>query len=91
MEDTGGVRLTANEQFKRASTNWTQMGLLVAVGLHFGLFVLVRPFEAADLGVVADEMEAVSLPPEVRIPPPPKGSTSPHSACSAPAIATTSI
>jgi protein TonB len=71
MEETG-IRLTANDQFKRASTNWTQIGLLVAVTLHFGLFVLVRPFEAADLGVVVDEIEAVALPPEVKIPPPPE-------------------
>ena len=71
MEETG-IRLTANDQFKRASTNWTQIGLLVAVTLHFGLFVLVRPFEAADLGVVVDELEAVTLPPEVKIPPPPE-------------------
>ena len=71
MEDTG-IRLTANDQFKRASTNWTQIGLLAAVGLHFGLFVLVRPFEAADLGTVATEIEAVNFPPEVKIPPPPE-------------------
>lgn len=71
MEDTG-IRLTANDHFKRTSTNWTQIGLMVAVGLHFGLFVLVRPFEAADLGVVVDELEAVSFPPEVKIPPPPE-------------------
>lgn len=71
MEDTG-IRLTANDHFKRSSTNWTQIGLLVAVGLHAGLFVFVRPFEAADLGVVVDELEAVSFPPEVKIPPPPE-------------------
>ena len=72
MEDTGAVQLNANEQFKRSSTNWTQIGLLIAVALHFGLFVFVRPFEAADLGMVAEEMTAISLPPEVRIPPPPE-------------------
>ena len=27
---------------------------------HLELFVLVRPFEAADLGTVAEEMEAVT-------------------------------
>ena len=71
MEDTG-IRLTANDQFKRVSANWTQIGLLAAVGLHFGLFVLVRPFEAADLGTVSNEIEAVNFPPEVKIPPPPE-------------------
>lgn len=71
MEDTS-IRLTANDQFKRASTNWTQIGLLAAVMLHFGLFVLVRPFEAADMGTVVDELEAIAFPPEVKIPPPPE-------------------
>lgn len=66
------VRKTANDDFKRTSSVWTQIGLLAAVMLHFGLFVLVRPFEAADLGTTAEELEAVTLPPEVRIPPPPE-------------------
>jgi len=66
------VRQTANDEFKRTSNTWTQIGLLAAVMLHFGLFVLVRPFEAADLGATGDELEAVTLPPEVRIPPPPE-------------------
>lgn len=66
------VRKTANDEFKRTASVWTQIGLLAAVMLHFGLFVLVRPFEAADLGSTADELEAVTLPPEVRIPPPPE-------------------
>lgn len=73
MENTTeGVRMNANDQFKRTSGTWTQVGILAAVMLHFGLFILVRPFEAADLGIVADELEAISLPPEVRIPPPPE-------------------
>ncbi len=72
MEGQQAVRLTANDQFKRGSTNWTQVGLLIAAGFHFSLFVLVRPFEAADLGVTVDELTAYELPPEVKIPPPPE-------------------
>ncbi|WP_420635735.1 hypothetical protein [Candidatus Palauibacter sp.] len=71
MEDTG-IRRTANDRFKLASPKWTQVGLLVAVCLHFGLFVLVQPFEAADLGGGANEIESINFPPEVRIPPPPE-------------------
>ncbi|MYA33777.1 MAG: energy transducer TonB [Gemmatimonadales bacterium] len=71
MEDTG-IRLTANDRFKRASTNFTRIGLLVAVFLHVGLFVLVQPFEAADLRSVGNEIESIRLPPEVRMPPPPE-------------------
>lgn len=72
MEETSAFRLTANDRFKLKSTNWTQMGVLTAVALHFGLFVFVRPFEAEDLTTIAEEMEAITLPPEVRIPPPPE-------------------
>lgn len=71
MEDAG-IRLTANDRFKRASTNWTRIGMLAAVGLHLGLFGLVKPFEAADMGTVTNEIESIRLPPEVRIPPPPE-------------------
>ena len=71
MEDTG-IRLTANDRFKRASPHWTRVGLLVAVGLHLGLVILVQPFEAADMGTVVNEIETIALPPEVRIPPPPE-------------------
>lgn len=71
MEDTG-IRLTANDRFKSQSTQWTRVGLLVAAGLHFGLFVLVRPFEAAEMGSVVNEMDVISFPPDVRIPPPPE-------------------
>ncbi len=72
MENNEGTRLNANDRFKRTSTTWTQIGILTAVLFHFGLFVLVRPFEAADLSTVTDELTAISLPPEVRIPPPPE-------------------
>ena len=72
MAEHEAVHLTANDQFKRGNNTTVQVGVLTAVLFHFGLFVLVRPFEAADLGTVADEIEAISLPPEVRIPPPPE-------------------
>ena len=72
MAEHEGVRMTANDRFKQTSSSWLQIGLLAATMFHLGLFVLVRPFEAADLGTVADEITAISLPPEVRIPPPPE-------------------
>ncbi len=63
---------TANDQFKQGYGDWVWGGVIAAVVLHFGLFVLVRPFQAADLGAVGDEVEVVDLPPEVEIPPPPQ-------------------
>jgi len=72
MDDASAFRLTANDRFKLKTTNWTQMGILLGVAVHFGLFVAVRPFEAEDMGTAAEEMTAITLPPEVRIPPPPE-------------------
>lgn len=66
------ARRTANDQFKRDYGNWLAIGLIGAVIVHVGLFVLVPQFQAADLGVAGEEMEAVQLPPQVEIPPPPE-------------------
>ncbi len=63
---------TANDDFKSGYGDWMAMGLIGAVLVHLGLFVLVPQFQAADLGDAADEMEAVQLPPQVEIPPPPE-------------------
>lgn len=44
----------------------------MAVLFHFGLFVLVKPFQAADFGLLNEEINVIELPPEVEIPPPPE-------------------
>lgn len=64
--------LTANDQFKNKNGSWTAASLILAVMGHFALFGFVKPFQAADLGVLDKEMEAINLPPEVKIPPPPE-------------------
>lgn len=66
------VTYTANDGFKERYSTWVYGGLMAAVVLHFGLFVLARPFQAADLGFRGTEVEVVDLPPEVEIPPPPQ-------------------
>ena len=78
MEDTG-IRLTANDRFKQASPHWTRVGLLVAVGLHFGLVIFVQPFEAKVWREVTTEIDVISLPPEVDMPPPPEAIRRPAS------------
>lgn len=72
MEENTEVRLTANDEFKQTSGKWMQIGVIVAVSLHVGLFLVVPQFEAADLSTTADELTAITLPPEVKIPPPPE-------------------
>lgn len=71
-ETSYDVAHTANDEFKRGYRDWVYGGLIAAVLLHFGLFVVVRPFQAADLGTGADEVAVIELPPEVEIPPPPQ-------------------
>lgn len=66
------VAYTANDEFKQDFGNWLAIGVIAAVVAHFGLFILLPQFQAADLGVTSEELEAVELPPEVKIPPPPE-------------------
>ncbi len=63
---------TANDRFKRSYSNLAWMGILAATVAHFCLFFFFPNLEAADLSTVGDELEAIELPPEVKIPPPPE-------------------
>lgn len=63
---------TANDDFKRSYTDWFYGGIIAAAAVHFAFFQLFPQLQASDIGVSADEMEAVELPPEVEIPPPPE-------------------
>lgn len=63
---------TANDEFKRSYGDWLAVGLLIATALHFGLVELFPQLTASDVGVESEEMEAMELPPEVEIPPPPE-------------------
>ncbi len=63
---------TANDDFKRSYTDWFYGGIVAAVAMHFAFFQFFPQLQASDIGVSADEMEAVELPPEVEIPPPPE-------------------
>lgn len=61
---------TANQRFKRGSSNRTGVGLLCAVALHLTILLLVQPFEVADLAAAEDGDLRVVIP-EVRLPEPP--------------------
>lgn len=63
---------TANDAFKRSYIDWLYGGLIVAAVAHFTFFQVFPNLQATDIGVTADEMEAVELPPQVEIPPPPE-------------------
>jgi len=63
---------TANDRFKRSYGDWIAYGILAATVAHFALVQLFPSLEAKDMGDAAEEMEAVELPPQVEIPPPPE-------------------
>ncbi|MGH7483566.1 MAG: energy transducer TonB [Longimicrobiales bacterium] len=62
---------TANDRFHRRSEQWPWIGVLIAVALHFGLFVLAPEMSVADMSGAATIPLDVVPPPEVQPPEPP--------------------
>ena len=76
-EDRGAAEqhvyhLTANDRFKRTAGQWLYGGVIVATVFHFGLFKFFPELTASDVSFGVNEFEAIELPPEVEIPPPPE-------------------
>jgi protein TonB len=69
--------LTANQQFKRSYRTVGALAVFASVAVHFAAFQFFPNIQAADLGFVADELAAIELPPEVKIPPPPESISRP--------------
>jgi TonB family protein len=67
-----GTGETANDQFKKSYVNWFYGGVIIAVALHFSFFQLFPNLQASEMADTGKEMEAVELPPQVDIPPPPE-------------------
>lgn len=63
---------TANQRFKSSFRFFRATALLTSVGIHFLAFEFFPKMQAADLDFAPDELAAIELPPEVRIPPPPE-------------------
>ncbi len=63
---------TANDRFKRRGRAWFWGGLMFATVAHFGLIRFFPELTAADFSFSINEFEAIELPPEVEIPPPPE-------------------
>ena len=63
---------TANDRFKRGFGNWFWGSLFAAVVLHFVMFAFWPDMSTADVSFTTEELEAIELPPEVEIPPPPE-------------------
>ena len=63
---------TANDRFQRHYFPLTAIGLLIATGVHFGMFALNPRMLVQAIESTGDAIVALTLPPEVRIPPPPR-------------------
>ncbi|MGH7482848.1 MAG: energy transducer TonB [Longimicrobiales bacterium] len=66
------VHATANDRFKAGFSNWFWGSLLAAVVVHFAMFAFWPEMSVADVSYDPAELEAIELPPEVEIPPPPE-------------------
>jgi len=63
---------SANERFKKSFSGWFWGSMIAATVMHFAVFLMWPDLEAEDVSFTADELEAVEIPPEVEIPPPPE-------------------
>ncbi len=68
----GSSAETANDAFKASYLDWLYGGIIAATAVHFAFFQVFPNLQAADMGGATEEMEAVELPPQVEIPPPPQ-------------------
>ena len=63
---------TANDRFHRRNRDLTVTCLLIATGVHFSLFELNPRMQIGDMETAGEEIVAMTLPPDVQIPPPPQ-------------------
>jgi periplasmic protein TonB len=70
--EAGVVQETANDRFKRGFGNWFWGGLIAATAIHFVMFMFWPNMTSADVSFNTNELKAVELPPEIKIPPPPQ-------------------
>lgn len=63
---------TANDRFKQSFGSWFWGSMIMATVLHFAVFAFWPQMSAEDFSFNPDELEAIDLPPEIEIPPPPE-------------------
>lgn len=63
---------TANDRFKSQSGNWFWGSIAAATVIHFLAFAFWPNMTAADYAWTPDVFEAIDLPDEIEIPPPPE-------------------
>ena len=63
---------TANERLKRTFSSWFWGSMIAATVVHFGAFAFWPELTTEDFSFTTEELEAIELPPEIDIPPPPQ-------------------
>ncbi len=64
--------VTANDRLKQRFDDWFWWSVIAAVVIHALLFAYFPTLSAQDMSFTTPEIEALELPPEVQIPPPPQ-------------------
>ena len=67
----------ANDRVKRSSTYWFWSSITIATVLHFAVFAFWPEMTAEDVSFSMEDLEAIELPPEIEIPPPPEAISRP--------------
>ena len=70
--ETVEVLETANDRLKKSFSSWFWGSMIAATVIHFGVFAFWPELTAEDVSFAAEELEAIELPPEIEIPPPPQ-------------------
>jgi protein TonB len=68
---------TANDRLKRTFDSWFWGSMIVATVMHFGVFAIAPEMTAEDVSFTSEELEAITMPPEIEIPPPPQAISRP--------------
>lgn len=64
--------VTANDRLKSSFSSWFWGSMIAATLIHFGAFAFWPELTAEDFSFESEELEAIELPPEIEIPPPPQ-------------------
>lgn len=66
------IQPTANDRLKQGFGNWFWGGIAAAALLHFAIMAFWPSMEAADVSINSEELQAIDVPPQIEIPPPPE-------------------
>jgi periplasmic protein TonB len=71
MEQLSGMD-TANDRFKRGFGDWFWYSIAGAAVFHLALFALFPQLSSADVSIRNEALEAIDIPDNIEIPPPPE-------------------